>query len=44
MRDMRDVGNKARVSLKHNGTLPAKIELDAFRSTISFFFLRKIAD
>jgi len=33
--------NKARVSLKHNGTLPAKIELDAFRSTISFFFFEE---
>jgi hypothetical protein len=30
--------SKARVSLKHNGTLPAKTELDAFRATIVNFF------
>lgn len=30
--------NKARVALKHHGTLPSKLDIEAFRATITNFF------
>ncbi|MCD6344223.1 MAG: hypothetical protein J7M17_01270, partial [Anaerolineae bacterium] len=30
--------NKARVALKHHGTLPSKLDVEAFRATITNFF------
>lgn len=30
--------NKARISLKHNGTLPSKLDIEAFRSSATNFF------
>lgn len=30
--------NKSRVALKHNGTMPSKIDIEAFRATITNFF------
>jgi hypothetical protein len=30
--------NKARVALKHNGTLPSKLDVEAFRATSNLFF------
>lgn len=30
--------NKARVALKHHGTLPSKLDLEAFRSSVTNFF------
>lgn len=30
--------NKARVALKHHGTLPSKLDIEAFRATITSFF------
>ena len=31
--------NKARVALKHHGTLPSKLDVEAFRATITNFFM-----
>jgi len=30
--------NKARVSLKHHGTLPSKLDIEAFRASTTSFF------